>query len=327
MKTKQKGTFISKVKSLQAVNNIGVILIMLLFIAVVVSIAGPGKFFNPDNLTSMIRSVSVIGIMACAVTLVMVTGNIDLSLGWMIGLGACICAANSQNTVLAILLPILVCGICGAFNGILVGHLKLNAFITTLGTMYIFQGIAYLYTDAQEKTMVGTGGSDILKFLGQGTFIGIPVPVWIFFLMAVIFGFVLARTSFGTRVYAVGSNSIVSRFSGISSGGIVFAAYLLGGLVTGLASVILFSKVMSTQVYSGAGLEFSVLSGIVLGGTSVTGGKGSVAGTVLGVIFVGILLNGFTLMGLSANVQYIAQGLILLIAIRADVMRRGGLNL
>jgi len=174
--------------------------------------------------------------------------------------------------------------------------------------------------------MVGTNGSSVLKFLGQGDILGIPVPVWIFFLMAVIFGFVLSRTGFGTRVYAVGSNAVVSRFSGISSGKVIFISYLLGGLATGVASVILFSKVMSTQVYSGAGLEFSVLSGIVLGGTSVTGGKGSVPGTVLGVIFVGILLNGFTLMGLSANVQYIAQGLILLIAIRADVMRSRGMK-
>jgi ribose/xylose/arabinose/galactoside ABC-type transport system permease subunit len=326
MKTETSGAVKRQFTSMKSLNNIGVLLIMLVFIVIVVIVAGPSKFFNPDNLTSMIRSVSVIGIMACAVTLVMVTGNIDLSLGWMIGLGACICAANSANTTLAILLPILVCGVCGAFNGLLVGKLKLNAFITTLGTMYIFQGIAYLYANAQTTTMVGSGGSTVLKFLGQGNLLGIPVPVWIFFLMAVIFGFVLARTSFGTRVYAVGSSAIVSRFSGISSGNVVFLAYLLGGLVTGVASVILFSKVMATQVYSGAGLEFSVLSGIVLGGTSVTGGKGSVAGTVLGVIFVGILLNGFTLMGLSANVQYVAQGLILLIAIRADVMRSGGLK-
>ncbi len=302
-------------------NNAGVLLIMLLFVIVTVIVAGPGKFFNPDNLTSLIRSVSVIGIMAVAITLVMVTGNIDLSLGWMIGLGACICASHSADTFQAILLPIVVCGICGAINGFLVGGLKLNAFITTLGTMYIFQGVAYLYADAQESTMVGAESGEVLKFLGQGYILEIPVPVWMFIAMAIIFGFILARTGFGTKVYAVGSNAIVSRFSGISAGRIIFTTYLLGGLVTGLASVILFSKVMSTQVYSGQGLEFSVLSGIVLGGTSVTGGKGSVAGTVLGVIFVGILINGFTLMGLDANAQYVAQGIILLIAIRADVVR------
>ncbi|NLT13347.1 MAG: ABC transporter permease [Clostridiales bacterium] len=326
MKTKAPN-FVSRwAGTVKSFNNTGVLLIMLLFIVIVVIVAGPAKFFNPGNLTSMIRSVSVVGIMACAFTLVMVTGNIDLSLGWMVGLGACICAANSAHTVTAILMPILVCGICGAFNGLLVGHLKLNAFITTLGTMYIFQGIAYLYADAQQKTMIGTNGSPVLKFLGQGSLLGIPVPVWLFFLFALIFGFILSRTGFGTRVYAVGANSVVSRFSGISSGSVIFTTYLLGGLVAGLASVIFFSKVMATQVYSGQGLEFSVLSGIVLGGTSVTGGKGNVVGTVLGVVFVGILLNGFTLMGLSANVQYVAQGLILLIAIRADAMQSRGLR-
>lgn len=317
--TEKKG-FIQKVKG---IDNGGILLIMLAFVIVVVIMAGPSKFFNVTNITSLIRSEAVVGIMAVAVTLVMVTANIDLSVGWMVGLCGCICAANSGNAAVAILLPILVGGLCGALNGILIGGLKLNAFITTLGTMYVFEGIAYLY--AKGKSLSGgSHGSAVLKTLGQGSFLKIPMPVWILIIVAIVFWFLLRKTTFGARIYTVGANPIAARFSGISPGKTVFISYLLTGLATGLAGVVLFSKVMSIQVYSGSGLEFDVLTGVVLGGTSVTGGKGNIPGTVLGIIFVGILANGFTLLGLSSDVQYIAQGIILLIAVGTDIMKERG---
>jgi ribose transport system permease protein len=313
----------SLIDKIKGIDNAGIMAIMLVFIIVVVFLAGPSKFFNVTNITSLIRSEAVVGIIAVAVTFVMITANIDLSVGWMVGLCACVCGANSDNAAVAILLPIIVGGLCGALNGLLVGGLKLNAFITTLGTMYVFEGIAYLY--AKGKSLSGgSGGSAFLKGIGQGSFIGIPMPIWILAVLAVIFWFVLRKTTFGARVYTVGANPIAARFSGISPGKIVFMTYTLTGLATGLAGVVLFSKVMSTQVYSGAGLEFDVLTGVVLGGTSVTGGKGNIPGTILGVIFVGILANGFTLLGLSSNVQYVAQGIILLIAVGTDVIKERG---
>ena len=312
------------IKKLTNIENFGIYLIMLAFIIVVIAVVGPDKFLNPKNLTSLVRSEAVICIIAVAATLVMVTGNIDLSVGWMVGLAAVIAAVFNGNVVLALLVPIIACGLCGALNGVLVGGLKLNPFITTLGTMYVFEGIAYLYGKGKSLSG-GTGSSAALKALGQGNILGIPNPVWVLIIVALIFWFVLRRTTFGARIYAVGANPIAARFSGISPGKIVFIAYTLTGMAVGLAGAIMYSKVMSTQIYAGAGYEFDVLSGIVLGGTSVTGGKGNVPGTVLGVIFIGILSNGFTLMGLSSDTQYIAQGIILLIAVGTDVMkeRRG----
>lgn len=317
MNTSEKSK--TSVKELVAgIENLGVIVIMIVFIAVVLIMTGP-KFFNPTNITNLLRSVSVTGIVACAVTLVMITGNIDLSIGWMIGFTACLTGVNSDNFAVAASLSLTAGLVCGAVNGYLVGVLKLNAFITTLGTMYIFRGITMLYTNNQLLT--ASAGSSALKFIGQGQILGIPVPIWLFAIIAFLFWFLLKRTVFGARVYAIGANPTASRFSGVSSAKIVMAAYMLAGLATGLAGIVLYAKVMSVQQYSGVGMEFDVLTAIVLGGTSVTGGKGNVIGTILGVVFVGILANGFTLMSLGSNAQYITQGIILLIAMRADVMK------
>jgi ribose transport system permease protein len=301
-----------------SIDNLGILVIMFLFIGVVLIFSGP-RFFISTNITNLLRSVSVTGIVASALTLVMISGNIDLSVGWMIGFAACLTGANSGNAAAALFLVLILCTACGALNGFLVGVLRLNPFITTLGTMYIFRGIAMIYSNGLQ--LIAPNPSAMLKFIGQGYLLKIPVPVWLFALIAVIFLFLLKRSNFGIKIYAVGSNSIAAHFSGISPVKIIMLTYVLAGLAAGLAGVVLYSKVMSTQAYSGVGLEFDALTAIVLGGTSVTGGKGNVLGTVIGVIFVGILANGFTLMGLGSNPQYMVQGLILLAAVRADIMK------
>jgi ribose/xylose/arabinose/galactoside ABC-type transport system permease subunit len=301
--------------------NIGVICIMLVFIVFVMILSGP-RFFTHDNLMNLLRSVSVTGILASALTLVMIAGNIDLSVGWLVGLGACITSVYSDNAFLAILISLTVCSLCGAFNGVLVGVIKLNPFITTLGAMYFFKGITMMYSNG--RLLSTENPSDFLKAVGAGSIAGMPVPIWIFAIAAATFAFVLKKTVFGTRVYAVGANPLAAWFSGISPAKIVLITYVLGGLAAGVSGVVLFTKVMSIQPYSGVGLEFDALTAIVLGGVSVTGGKGNVAGTILGVIFVGILSNGFTLIGLGSNAQYIVQGLVLLAAMRMDIMRSEG---
>jgi len=320
LKAKEKPVFKARNGGIQ---NLGIFIIMLVFIVIVVALSG-SKFLTPTNLLNLLRSISVTGLMAVATTLVMITGNIDLSLGWMIGLAACITGVHSDNTAEALVLAILACAACGAFNGILVGVLKLNAFITTLGTMYAFKGITMMYSDG--KMLTASVQNDSLKFIGQGNILGVPTPIWIFLIAGLIFWFLLKRTTFGNRIYAVGANPVSAKFSGVSSARIIMATYILTGIVTGIAGVVFYSKVMSVQPYSGAGLEFDVLTAIVLGGTSVSGGKGNVLGTIIGVIFVGILSNGFTLIGLGSNAQYITQGVILILAMRADVMSTRGMK-
>lgn len=320
LNNKEKGTALNRVSQ---IDNLGILIIMFAFV-VIVLISSGSSFFETTNLLNLFRSISVTGIMAAAVTLIMITGNIDLSLGWMIGFAACITGVHTGDVVQALGLSLLAGAACGALNGFLVGILKLNAFITTLGTTYVFRGITMMYSNGQLIT--ASTQSPALKWIGQGNVLGIPSSVIIFLIVAVIFWFLLRRTTFGSRVYAVGANPTASKFSGVSSAKIVMAVYILAGLATGLAGTLFYAKVMSVQPYSGVGLEFEVLTAVVLGGTSVAGGKGNVLGTLLGVIFVGILSNGFVLMGLGSNAQYITQGAILLVAMRTDVMRSGGLR-
>jgi ribose/xylose/arabinose/galactoside ABC-type transport system permease subunit len=298
--------------------NLGVILIMLVFIIVVLVFSGP-KFLNPTNITNLLRSIAVTGIAASALTLVMIAGKIDLSVGWLVGFAACLTGVHSDNAGSALFLSLGLCALCGALNGFLVGILKLNPFITTLGTMYVFKGVAMMYSNGVQLTTPNP--SALLKFIGQGYLLGIPTPVWIFALTSLIFLILLRRCCFGSNVYAVGANAVAARFSGVSPAKVIMICYVLAGLAAGLAGVVLYAKVMSTQAYSGVGLEFDALTAIVIGGVSVSGGKGNVTGTILGVLFVGVLANGFTLLGLGSNAQYIVQGFVLLAAMRADVMR------
>jgi ribose/xylose/arabinose/galactoside ABC-type transport system permease subunit len=208
---------------LSRIENIGVICIMLAFIVVVLILSGP-KFFTPENIKNLLRSVSVTGILASALTLVMIGGNIDLSVGWLVGLGACITGVYSDNALLAILFALPVCALCGALNGVLVGVIKLNPFITTLGTMYFFKGLTMLYSNG--RLLTADNPSAFLKAVGSGSVLGVPVPIWMFAIAAGVFAFVLKKTVFGTRVYAVGANPLAARFSGISAAGIVLTTYL-----------------------------------------------------------------------------------------------------
>jgi ribose transport system permease protein len=307
-----------KLKSIVSIENIGMLLIIPVFIAIVLIVSGP-KFFVPANITNLLRSVSVTGVVSCALTLVMITGNIDLSVGWLIGFAACLTGVHSDNAMAALFLALILCTICGALNGLLVGVLKLNPFITTLGTMYMFKGVTMIYSNG--KHLVSPTPSAALKFIGQGYFLKIPFPVWLFAVITLIFLVLLKKSNFGNRIYAVGMNPIAAEFSGIPPAKIIMLTYILTGLASGIAGVVLYTKVMSTQPYSGVGFEFDALTAVVLGGTKVTGGKGNVLGTVVGVVFVGILANGFTLMGLGSNAQYIVQGLILLAAMSLDAIR------
>lgn len=316
-------TAVSKnyLKSFIAKDGSGVLLILIAFI-VVVSVLTQGKFLSANNITNLLRSISVLGVMCCAITLVMITGNIDLSVGSLLSLCACISATMVVNgLLLAIVVPMLVGLAAGFINGFLVGKMKLNPFIITLGMLSVYKAFTLLY--ANNRYLVPEENA-AYQAIGQGYFIEIPVPVWIFLAVAVIYYLVLKKTVFGTHIYSVGSNPTSSRFSGISSNKTVIAAYMLGGMTTGLSGVILCSTIMSAQAQLGNGYEFNAVTAIVLGGVSILGGKGSIPGTVMGVAFLGVLQNGFTLIGIPTAAQYIIQGLMLIIALRLDSVKAGG---
>lgn len=306
-------------QSLKKVN--GTFIIMILYI-IVVSIIKP-EFLSVGNLGNLVRAVSTVGIMGSALTLVMLTGNTDLSTGYMLSLVACIaCNYVDKSPVLAVILPIAVGALCGCINGFLVGKMKINAFVTTLGMSYVYAAVTQHYTNSKYLAATSEGW---FKFLGQGyVFKVIPMPVIIFAIMAVIFTFVLKKTVFGAQVYAVGTNPVSANFSGISSVKVVWLSYILGGATVGLAGVVLCARSMSAQPLMGAGYEFEVLTAVALGGLNLAGGRGTVLGTVLGVIFVGVLKNSFNILGLSSGIQFLILGVLLMISVKAALDKDGG---
>lgn len=299
----------------------GTFVIMIVYI-IVISILKP-EFLSVSNLGNLIRAVSIVGIMGSALTLVMLTGNTDLSTGYMLSLVSCVaCNYADRNQFLAVLLPILVGAVCGCLNGFLVGRLRINAFVTTLGMSYVYAAVTQHYTNSKYLAATSNGW---FKFMGQGYIFGvIPMPVVIFAVVAILFSFVLRKTVFGAQIYAVGTNPVSANFSGISSVRVVWLSYILGGATVGLAGAVLCARSMSAQPLMGAGYEFEVLTAVALGGLNLAGGRGSVLGTVLGVIFVGVLKNSFNILGLSSGIQYLILGVLLMISVKAALDKDGG---
>lgn len=299
----------------------GTFVIMIVYI-IVISILKP-EFLSVSNLGNLIRAVSIVGIMGSALTLVMLTGNTDLSTGYMLSLVSCVaCNYADRNQFLAVLLPILVGAVCGCLNGFLVGKLRINAFVTTLGMSYVYAAVTQHYTNSKYLAATSNGW---FKFMGQGYIFGvIPMPVVIFAVVAILFSFVLRKTVFGAQIYAVGTNPVSANFSGISSVRVVWLSYILGGATVGLAGAVLCARSMSAQPLMGAGYEFEVLTAVALGGLNLAGGRGSVLGTVLGVIFVGVLKNSFNILGLSSGIQYLILGVLLMISVKAALDKDGG---
>jgi len=300
--------------------NINGIIIALLVLIVIVSI-GSNKFLSTSNIMNILRQASTLGIMACGATFVMVGGNIDLSIGSILSLCALMsCKLTAQNSTMAILIPLAVGFACGAFNGLLVGKFRFNPFIATLGTLAVFQALAFFYSDGK---FLNATQNNFYKQIGQGFFYKVPIPVIILIAVFLIFLYLLGRTVFGRQVFAVGGNPECARFSGISYAKTTILTYALSGLCASISAIIFVSRQMAAQPQMGAGYEFDVITAIVLGGVALSGGKGTIWGAILGVLFIGILKNAFILLGIPLYYQYIVMGVILILAVGIDVISEG----
>jgi ribose transport system permease protein/putative xylitol transport system permease protein len=263
--------------------------------------------------------------MALGVTFVVVTGRLDLSVGSMLTLLTVI-VVDQHNIVgpgPAIGLTLLAGLAIGAWNGLLVGVFKLNALIVTLAMLSFLQGLTLAYSGGSNVNVAGADATWFAVF-GRGTIAGIPVPVLIFLGAAMALSFLLARTTFGRSVYAVGGNETTSVFSGIDARITVFAAYVLSGLTTAIAAVIMGSRVMGAQNTIGQGYELTVLAGVILGGTSLLGGSGSIWRTVLGISMLGFIQNGLLLMGFPYYVQWLVTWAIIILAVWIDMAAKRG---
>lgn len=290
----------------------------LLLIIVVISIMNP-NFLAINNLFNVLRQVSINALIAFGMTFVILTGGIDLSVGSMLALTGAVTAsflASGMDPVLAMALGLLLGAILGAINGIIIAKGKVAPFIATLATMTIYRGLTLVYTEG--KPVSGLGDSLSFQLLGKGYFLGIPVPV---VTMALAFGvlyFILKKTTFGRRVYAVGGNEEASRLSGISVDRIKIYVYSLTGMLAALSALILTSRLNSAQPTAGSMFELDAIAAVVLGGTSLTGGRGWIVGTVIGALIIGVLNNGLNLIGVSSFFQQVVKGTVILVAVLLD---------
>ncbi|WWS88950.1 ribose ABC transporter permease [Sporosarcina psychrophila] len=293
-------------------------LIGLLLIVIIISIMSP-NFLTLNNLLNVLRQVSINALIAFGMTFVILTGGIDLSVGSILALTGAVTAglmAGGMDPLLAMFLGLLLGAVLGAINGVIIAKGKVAPFIATLATMTIYRGLTLVYTEG--KPISGLGDSQAFQLLGKGYFFGIPVPV---ITMAITFGilyFILKKTTFGRRVYAVGGNEEASRLSGISVDRIKIYVYALTGMLAALAALILTSRLNSAQPTAGNMFELDAIAAVVLGGTSLTGGRGWIVGTLIGALIIGVLNNGLNLIGVSSFFQQVVKGAVILVAVLLD---------
>ncbi len=303
-------------------NGSYVFIVMIVYIALI-SILAPfitgGQFLTYTNIMNVFRQQSYIGILGAAMTFVIITGNIDLSVGSLMTLLAVICARITQtDPVAAIFVTLLLGLLCGAINGALVAGLKLNAFISTIamGSMYgaLTLVIAPGSTVRAEEPIFNTLGSGFV-------FNYIPVSVMIMIVFIVVLGIILSKTTFGHRLKAIGANPVAARFSGIRSQLHIFVNYCLMGFSVAIASILYVARSVAANPQLTSGAEMEVVMAVVLGGCTIKGGKGSVWGTTIGFLFMGFVSTGFTFLGLSTYMQWIILGVVLIAALAMDSAR------
>lgn len=288
------------------------ILGVLLVITLIVLAFQSDRFFTADNLLNQGRLMAEVGLVALAMTFVIVTGGIDLSVGSILGLVAILLGVFWQKLGIplpfAMVLGILVGGVAGLVNGLIITRFGVPPLIATLATLALYRGLAEGISQARSVR----GYPEWFFTLGQGEFLGVPVQLWIFGLLAVIAAVILGLSTFGRATYAVGSNAVASRFSGLSVDRTLVLIYTASGLIAGLAAVIFVSRVSTTRSDMGTGLELDVITAVVLGGTSIFGGRGTIIGTLLGLVLMQSLKNGLALAGVKGDGTIVVIGAVLI---------------
>ncbi len=287
--------------------------------------ANADAFLTLGNILDVLRQVSITGMMALGVTFVVLTGRLDLSVGSLLTLLTVIVVdQHNQSGAAAAIVMTLAAGLAvGAFNGFLVGFVGLNALIVTLAMLSFLQGLVLFYSGGSNVNIPNAQETWFAVF-GRGDFMGLPVPVILFVVAGIIAGAILRFTTFGRKVYAVGGNQTASVFSGIDSRWAVFWTYVISGLTTGLAAIIMGSRVMGAQNTIGQGYELTVLAGVILGGTSLLGGRGSIFRTMIGIAMLGFIQNGLLLLSFPYYVQWIVTWAVIILAVWIDIGAKRG---
>ena len=309
-----------KVNVGRLLGNYGMYIAFVILI-VALAVASPA-FLTYTKIVNILRQISVVGIMAIGMTFVIATGGIDLSVGAVLALTGVISTSlvvdGSQTPlVLAILAGLGVGLLCGMFSGVFIAKLGVPEFIATLATMTIARGLCYVYTDGRPIT----GFRDDYKVIGGGSVGVMPIPVLIFIVIIIIGIILLNFSKFGRQVLAVGGNEKAAIVSGINAARIKFICYALSGLASAIAGIVLSSRTQTGQPAAGEGNELDAITAVVIGGASLSGGSGSIIGTVIGMLIIGVMTNGLDLLNVSSYYQEVIKGIIILVAVLSDRMK------
>jgi inositol transport system permease protein len=310
-------------------NKYGIVVIFVA-LCILMSIVSPA-FRTMRNVTNVVRQVSIIGIVSMGVTFAIITGGIDLSSGSIIALVSVVVASLTQNAVnpdqpLSFVVPIVV-GIAvaillgfllGSVNGSLVAYGKIPPFIATLGMMTVARGAAALFTGGRPVGDL----KETFTYIGTGRIIGIPVPIWIYIIMAIISHILLSKTKFGRHVFAIGGNEQAARICGISVEKTLVKVYAYAGLLTAVSAVLLTARTSAGNPTYGVAYELDAITATVIGGTSLSGGVGSIPFCVVGALIIGVLYNSMDLLSVNAYWQQIVKGVIIVVAVMIDARKQ-----
>ena len=293
--------------------------IALIILMAVITIIN-SNFLTANNLLNLLLQVTSNALIAFGMTFVILTGGIDLSVGSILALSSALTAGllgSGMPVTLAILISLILGCILGMMNGLLISYGKLAPFIVTLATMTIFRGATLVYTNGNPITK-GLSDTFLFQFLGQGYIVGIPFPVIIMFIVFIVLYDLLHKTAFGKSVYAIGGNEKAAYISGVKLNKVKIIIYSISGIMASISGLIITSRLSSAQPTAGASYEMDAIAAVVLGGTSLSGGKGRILGTLIGALIIGVLNNGLNIIGVSAFWQQVVKGVVILIAVLID---------
>lgn len=291
---------------------------VFIILLIILSIASPA-FLSSRNLINLLRQTSIVGIVAAGMTFVIISGGIDLSVGSVMALSSVVACSLSNKVVayplaVALLIGLLIGIACGVFNGFVINKWKIAPFIATLSMMIIARGIILVYTNGDSVKNLTPG----YKFIGQGTVVGIPVPIIIFAAVVIISIYFMTSTRFGRYVYAIGGNENATIVSGVNVPYTKVIIYAISGLTSAIGGIVLSSRIATGQPTLGEGYELDAIAAVVIGGTSLSGAIGKVQGTLIGALLIGSLNNGLDMLNVSSYFQQIIKGAIIILAVLLD---------
>lgn len=296
------------------------ILVAFIILCVGLSIATPA-FFTKDNILNVLRQVATNSNLAIGLTMAIIIGGIDLSVGAILAFSGLLCSSfisDGMNLGLAVLLAFTLGALFGLLNGLIIAYTNMPPFVVTLATQNIARGIVNVYANGQPIS----ARNPVFNFLGVGYFLGIPLPVIYSFVLLAVMILILGRSKFGRQLYAVGGNEEAARFSGINIKKVKIIVYTLCGALASFSGIILAARMYSGQPTAGDGFELDAIAASVLGGVSFSGGVGKLGGTIIGVLVLGVLTNGLNLLNINSFWQYIIKGIIILLAVYLDILKK-----